>query len=354
MTLEQLGWTPYWDAVHYDTDPTATPARVGIQQRHLYTLLGDGWDAIAEVTGRFRHEAAGPAEFPAVGDWVLTERDADAVQITALLPRRTEFARRMAGPKPLQQIVAANVDVVFLVSGLDHDYNVRRIERYLTLAWESGAKPVIVLNKSDLCEDIAAVIAEVESVAFAVPIHAVSASERTGLADLAAHVAPGQTAALLGSSGVGKSTIVNALLGNERQVTQQVREDDSRGRHTTTHRELIPLPNGGILLDTPGMRELQLWGDGDGLEKTFEDVAAWAESCRYRDCTHTNEPGCAVIEALGRGELREDRYNSYRKLQKEFAYLRRKDVWHEQQKEKSRWKQIHKEVKRHQKMTGRR
>lgn len=346
MTLEQLGWSPYWQAMHHDIDPAAAPARVAVQQRHLYTLIGDDWESIAEVTGKFRHDAAAPADFPAVGDWVLTSRAAGAVQITALLPRRTQFARRMAGPKPVQQVVAANVDIVFLVSGLDHDYNVRRIERYLTLAWESGAKPVIVLNKADLRPDLDDVLAEVEAIAFGVPVHAVSAHERTGLDALSERIAGGQTAALLGSSGVGKSTIVNALLGAERQAVQDVRADDSRGRHTTTHRELIPLPHGGLLLDTPGMRELQLWGEGDGLEQSFEDVARLAEDCRYRDCTHRNEPGCAVREALERGTLSEARFASYQKLQREFAYQRRKEDRTEQLKEKNRWKQIHKEQKR--------
>jgi ribosome biogenesis GTPase / thiamine phosphate phosphatase len=347
MTLQQLGWSPYWEAVFADHGPECLPARVAVQQRHLYTVVGEGWSAPAEVTGRFRHDAAGPADFPAVGDWVAATREGDAVQITAVLARRTQFARRMAGPKPAQQVVAANVDIAFLVTGLDHDYNLRRIERYLTLAWESGAKPVIVLNKADLREDLEAVLAEVEAIALGVPIHAVSATQGSGLEDLAGRIAPGETAALLGSSGVGKSTIVNALLGVERQAVQDVRADDSRGRHTTTHRELIPLPKGGILLDTPGMRELQVWGEGDGLDQTFEDIAARAVECRYRDCTHTNEPGCAVVAALDSGALAQARYASYQKLQREFAHLRRREDRQEQLKEKARWKQIHKEIKRH-------
>ena len=346
MTLHQLGWSPYWATLLSDCDSDGQPARVAMQQRHVYTLLGENWSDTGEVTGRFQHQTLAPADFPAVGDWVVAVREAGAIQIEAVLPRRTQFGRRMAGTKPVEQIVAANVDLVFLVTGLDRDYNIRRIERYLTLAWESGAKPVIVLNKTDLRSNADQVIAEVEHVAFGVPIHAVSAVEGTGLDDLASHIEPGQTAALLGSSGVGKSTIVNALLGSERQEVHPVREDDSRGRHTTTHRELIPLPGGGILLDTPGMRELQLWGEGTGLDQTFEDVAAFASRCRYRDCSHRNEPGCAVQVALTSGNLAEERYASYQKLQREFAYLRRREDRQEQLKEKNRWKQIHKDVKR--------
>ena len=346
MNLSALGWSEDFATHLHSLNAPWLPARVGTQQRHRYTLLGNDWIATGEVAGKLRHEAAAPEEFPVVGDWVAAAREGDAAVIHAVLPRRTQFVRRMAGPKPLRQVVAANVDVVFLVSGLDHDYNPRRIERYLALAWESGAKPVVELNKYDLCTDVEKVLAEVEALAFGVPVYAMSATSADGLDAITAHVTAGKTAALLGSSGVGKSTIVNALLGTEKQVVHDVRDDDSRGRHTTTHRELVPLPNGGILMDTPGMRELQVSGDGEGLAMVFEDVAAFAAECRFRDCTHTNEPGCGVLAALAEGSLAEDRLASYRKLEREFAYARRRENIQEQLKEKARWKNIHKEIKR--------
>jgi ribosome biogenesis GTPase len=231
------------------------------------------------------------------------------------------------GGKTDEQVLAANIDTVFLVSGLDGDYNVRRLERYVTVAWDSGAVPVIVLNKADLRDDIEEVVEEVESVAFGVPVLALSAAENTGMEQLTEYIKPGKTAAFLGSSGVGKSTLINRLLGEEKLKTTEVREDDQRGRHTTTHRELLLLPEGGIVIDTPGMRELQLWADDEGLSRTFPDIEALFEQCRFRDCTHNSEPGCAVKQALDDGSLDRKRYQNYLKLQKELKHLStRKDI----------------------------
>lgn len=255
--------------------------------------------------------------------------------------------RRVAGETTGEQVIAANVDTVFLMNGLDGDLNPRRLERYLTAAWESGAVPVVVLNKLDLADDRDARIAEVEALAMGTPVVAVSALERRGLEALAPWLEAGRTVALLGSSGVGKSTLVNALLNEERQATGPVREDDSRGRHTTTHRELVPLPGGAMLLDTPGMRELQLWGDEAGLEEAFADVAALATECRFRDCGHTGEPDCAVRAAVERGVLDEGRLASWHKLQRELRRLANRQDARARAAEQARWRAISKSMKHH-------
>ncbi len=264
----------------------------------------------------------------------------------AVLRRRTAFVRRAAGDVTVQQVLAANVDTVFLVMGLDRDYNPRRIERALVLAWESGAVPVVLLNKADLCEDADGRRAEVEAVAPGVPVLVLAAKEGTGLEALSPWLERGKTVALLGSSGVGKSTIVNRLLGEERQRTREVRSSDQRGRHTTTHRELVALPRGGLLLDTPGLREIQLWASEVGLAAAFEDIEALAPGCRFRDCAHLSEPGCAVRAAVEADELSADRLASYHKLRAEVRSLEVRESPLLQREELARWRAIHKSLKR--------
>jgi len=282
-------------------------------------VLSPEGERLARIAGRLRHSAQSRADFPAVGDWVAVEAPASGgdSRIRAVLPRATQFSRRAAGNPTEPQVVAANVDVVFLISGLDHDFNPRRIERYLVTAWDSGATPVVVLNKADLVDDLASYVAEAEASARGAPVVAVSARRPESMQALRAHLGRGRTAALLGSSGVGKSSIANALIGEDVLRTREVRASDSRGRHTSTNRQLVLLPGGGILIDTPGMRELQLWDTGEAVAGAFGDIEAIGEQCRFRDCRHVSEPGCAVIEAAAAGTLSAERLESYRKLQAE-------------------------------------
>ena len=321
------------------------PARVLVQHRGLYRIAGEAGEAEARVSGRFAHEAP-EGGYPVTGDWVAAEIAGDVAIIHAVLPRRTAFERRAAGPGGGLQVVAANVDVALLAASLNADLNLRRLERYLATAYESGAEPAIVLTKADLCADVAASAEAVAAIAFGVPVLPVSAATGEGLAALAALLAPGATAALLGSSGVGKSTLVNALAGAELMATREIREDDARGRHTTTHRELIRLPSGALILDTPGMRELGLWDAGGGLEQAFADVTAeverLAEACRFRDCAHAREPGCAVRAALASGALDEDRWRSFQKLQRELAHEARRQDPGAREAERRRWIAVHK------------
>ena len=323
--LATLGWSPS-RAEEFIPHAAAgcMPARVAAQHRGGYVIYAESGERPAEVAGQLRHAALSPADLPAVGDWVAVREapEADAATIHALLPRRTVFSRKAAG-EATEQVVAANVDVVFLVSALGPDLNVRRLERYLAAGWDSGADPVVVLNKSDLADDLAGATAQVEAVAFGVPVLVVSAADGTGLDGLARHLEGNRTAALLGSSGVGKSSLVNCLLGSERQDVADLR-NDGRGRHTTTYRELIPLPGGGLVLDTPGMREFALWEAGDGVDQTFADVAELAAACRFRDCAHGGEPGCAVLAAVADGRLAAERLESYRKLLRELGHLEAK------------------------------
>jgi ribosome biogenesis GTPase / thiamine phosphate phosphatase len=353
MMLESCGWNPrVATAFAALDDPTLVPARVAREDRDRYTLLTAEGERSAVLAGRLRHEARSALELPAVGDWVAARAGdgsdaASELVVVALLPRAGAFVRARSGDATVEQVVAANVDTVFVMSGLDGDFNPRRIERYLAAAWEGGANPVVVLNKVDLAADLGSRIAEVESVALGVPVVAIGALEGVGLDALDPWLVSGHTVALLGSSGVGKSTLVNALLGEERQLTREVREDDSRGRHTTTWRELIPLPGGAVLLDTPGMRTLALWGGEEGLAEAFADIASLAAGCRFGDCSHESEPGCAVLAAVADGTLDEARLASWHKLQKELRWQERRLDPIARAAEEARWKAIHKSMKHH-------
>jgi ribosome biogenesis GTPase len=356
LSLDALGWTPrFAEAFEAHRAPGLEPARVSLEHTHIYRVISPNGERLARVAGRLRHAAGGRADFPAVGDWVVLEpppTGGDA-RIRAILPRASAFSRRAAGNPTERQVVAANVDVVLLTSGLDGDFNLRRIERYLVTAWDSGATPVIVLNKADLVEDVAPFIRDVESIAGGVPVHAVSAKRPDTLLDVRAHLAPGRTVALLGSSGVGKSSIANALIGEQRLRTREVRESDSRGRHTTSGRQLILLPGGGILIDTPGMRELQLWDTGDSVAGAFADIESLAEGCRFRDCRHATEPDCAVLAAVADGTLPAERLDSFRKLQDEQAYQAAQQDQRAQIERKRQWKVLTKAAEKRIREKGR-
>jgi ribosome biogenesis GTPase / thiamine phosphate phosphatase len=321
--LTALGWSPSREEefARY-ADGGLAPARVAAQHRGGYVVYAEAGERPAQLAGRLRHAAVQASDLPAVGDWVALGDRADAATATihAVLPRATVFSRKAAGEDTAEQVVAANVDVVLLVSAFGDDLNVRRIERYLASGWESGAQPAIVLNKSDLADDLAADVAEVQAVAFGVPVHVVSCLEGSGIEELGAYFAGSRTAALLGSSGVGKSSLLNRLLGWERQEIGGLRAD-GKGRHTTTYRELVPVPGGGLVLDTPGLRELGLWQAGSGVEEAFADLTELAADCRFSDCAHSTEPGCAVRAALADGSLTEERLESYRKLERELRRL---------------------------------
>ncbi|MFD2327943.1 ribosome small subunit-dependent GTPase A [Cohnella sp. GCM10020058] len=328
--MEIYGWNEQRDqeyAALQSTGKKLAPARIVAQFSHQYRIATPWGDRLAEVSGKFAYTAATPGDYPAVGDWVaaeLPDGDSHAV-VHALLPRRTAILRRAAGSRPDEQIIGANLDTVFIVVSLNEDWNLRRIERYLIAVRDGGAKPVLLLTKADLCEEPERYVREASTIAPEVPVFPVSALLDQGREALAPYLTPGTTVGATGSSGVGKSTLLNWLAGERRQAVQGIREDDARGRHTTTHRELFVLPSGVVWLDTPGMRELQLWESEDGWQATFSDIEALASSCRFRDCRHEAEQGCAVREALSGGELDSARYANYRKTERELARLAQKE-----------------------------
>lgn len=348
-SLSTLGFGPFFQE-QSQRFGEFIPARIAAEHRGGYDVWTETAAGLARLSGKLRHQE----ETAAVGDWVVLREQPGpdrTVVIEHIFERRTAFTRGAAGRQARPQIIAANVDQVFIVCGLDEDFNVHRIERYLARVWASGATPAVILNKADLCSDLAGAVREVERHAVGVPIHVTRAIAADGLAQVAPTLQPGTTTAFVGSSGAGKSTLINALVGAEAMATGEIRASDGRGCHTTTHRQLIVLPQGGLLLDTPGMRELQLL-DEEGLDLVFDDIEALAAHCRFRDCRHDNEPGCAVKEATRTGELGAERLDHYQQLQREArSYERRHDEHLRRQSERV-WGQLHEEAARLRKWKG--
>jgi ribosome biogenesis GTPase len=367
-SLEQLGWNETW--AHRFLPYAAEgyfPGRITVEHKGLYHFQGERGEGTAQVSGRLRHEALGRADFPAVGDWVVlqpTTADGPAVNLAvnhavihALLPRTNKLSRKAAGSIATEQILAANLDILFLVTSLNLDLNPRRLERHLAAAVLPNCRPVLVLTKSDLCNQPEDFIEQCRTILPGVPVHAVSAHNGEGLDELRAYFTTNftaqqtldqtgtpqgtQTVAMLGSSGVGKSTLLNRLLGREHLTVQPVREDDDRGRHTTTHRELVPLPQGGLLIDSPGLREFQLWDEDADVEAAFTDIVELAQSCFFADCTHGHEPRCAVRQAIEEGRLEAARLENFRKLNRELEYLESQIDPNLQRQRKERERQIH-------------
>ncbi|MFC1838684.1 ribosome small subunit-dependent GTPase A [Thermodesulfobacteriota bacterium] len=354
MNLEDLGWNSYFEKElenHVNRD-NLLPARVSQEHKGLYTAINHTGEYLAEISGKMRYTSSGYSDFPAVGDWVLAKiyTEEKKAIIHGLLKRKNRFSRKavLSGGMPdsqgktEEQVLAANVDTVFLVNGLDSDFSLRRIERYMTTVYDSSMHPVIVLNKTDLVENPEDYVEQVKSIAFGVPVIPVCGLKSEGMDMLREHIRTGDTIVLLGSSGVGKSTIINRLFGMNRQKVNEVREYDQKGRHTTTSRELMVLPDGGILIDTPGMREFQPWKGEEDTARTFEDIESYAENCRFRDCNHESEPGCAVRRAIDRGHLDSGRYENYVRMKKEARYLETRVERSAQLAEKNKWKAISK------------
>lgn len=347
--LKRFGWNDYFEAQFAPYKVKGLhPARVAIENRKGCLLYSEFGELAGEIPGRLYHKSEGQDELPAVGDWVafrLLEGEKKGV-IDVVLPRRAKFSRKVAGTVTEEQIVASNVDTVFIMSSLNDDMNLRRIERYLTMAWDNNVQPVIILSKADLCEDAEDKLNYVESVAYNSPIHVISAKNREGIEELQQYFEGDKTIAVIGSSGVGKSTLINALTDWTKMKVSDISLYKDKGRHTTTHRELIVLPQGGLIIDTPGMREIQLWEGGDGLLETFDDIAALELQCKFTDCKHDSEPGCAVKAALEKGVVDNARLASYKKLRNEIRYVENKQNKKAQLEEKKKWKKISSDAKK--------
>jgi ribosome biogenesis GTPase len=363
-SLIELGWDSFFmKAFQQVSVQEKLPARVIGQERNRFKILHQQGVGFATISGHALHSEMPNEIRPAVGDWVIVRcaiANSDTV-IDAVLPRKTKISRQVAGGRGRyggghteEQVLAANVDIVFIVCGLDNERNtsLRKIERYLTLVWSAGASPIIVLNKVDLCPEVSTILNEVEQIAFGVPIIAVSATEKIGLDALEELIFSGKTAMFLGPSGVGKSSIINALLEEERIKVNEVRQSDYRGRHTTTRRELFLLPKGGMVIDTPGMREIQVWGEEDDISGTFQDIEQLSQECRFHDCLHDKEPGCAVQKAISEGVIDSKRLNNYRKLQREIRHLTARQNDKTRVEEKMKWKKISQWQKKYQKNKG--
>ncbi len=350
--LMQLGWNSNFESEFANfSAQDIVPGRIFLEQKSEYLVLTADKEVTAKLAGKIRHKAESKLDLPTVGDWVVLRLLGDGTGvIETILTRKTQISRIAAGNRKKQnlstsekQLIGANVDTIFLVTGLDRDYNLRRIERYLTLVYNSGADPVIVLNKADLCDDIDSIISDIEEIAFGVPIHAISAITDDNLDLFKSFFETGNTVALLGSSGVGKSTIINKLLGNDRQKIGEISESVNKGQHTTTNRELILLPDGGLIMDNPGMREIVLLAGEDDVEDTFQEIEEFAQYCKFNDCKHLKEPNCAVKQAVIDGDLAQERLESFHKMMREAQYLNDRQKLGANKADKEKWQKLYKQ-----------
>lgn len=326
-TLKELGWNDTLQKEYDCCSEKLTIGRVAIEYKNMYKVYSEKGEVLASVPGKLMYTARGREDFPAVGDWVLLDNVSEIsgrATIKYIFNRKSKFARKIAGNTFEEQIVAVNIDILFICMSLNQNYNLRRLERYVIMGWDSGARPVILLTKADLCDDIETKLEEVENTAPGVEVLCLSSYTGQGVDELKSFIKPGNTVAFLGSSGVGKSTLINTLMGEELLDTQEISDCGDRGRHTTTHRELMLSPEGAVVIDTPGMRELHLLDAGESVDTAFEDIDTLAANCRFSDCTHSREPGCAVKQAIEDGTLEQSRFISYIKLKKEAEYMKRK------------------------------
>lgn len=328
---------------------TGVPGRVTLEHKRMYRVVTESGEWLSVCSGSMEYEATERRDFPAVGDWVVVQKMPGEERgiIHAILPRTSIFSRKAAGLTIEEQLIAVNVDIAFLVMSMNKDFNPRRLERYLIAAYDSGAVPIVVLTKKDLSDDPAYYIEEATNIALGADIYAVNNMTGEGIEPLRTLLKDGKTAALLGSSGIGKSSLTNMLLNDEIMAVQHIRQDDDKGRHTTTHRELFTIPSGGVIIDTPGMREFQLWDHSESLDASFKDIEALAATCKFNDCQHNQEPGCAVQKALSTGELTDERYASYVKLQKELAFIEQKTNQQARKQAQNKRKNISKQLKKH-------
>ncbi len=349
MEINKWGWSPFFEVENEKLQSMGlVPGRIIKENRNIYEIITNSGKFTSKVSGSFLYKATSKSDFPTIGDWVGVKIDNNIAVIECLLKRKSAFSRKSAGDISEEQIIAANIDHIFLVFALDggRNYTPGAVERFLTRAWDSGANPIIILNKSDLCSNSHDFVIETELLAPGVPIILSSTINGDGLQEIKQYITSGETIGFTGFSGVGKSALINALSSSEIMKTGEVRTGDHKGKHTTTHKELILLPNGGILIDSPGLKELQLWGDESSLEDTFSDIAELALHCKFRDCTHSGEPGCAVTDAISMGNLNERRLHNYNNMKKELRYTEARSKMSANAVEREKWKPVAKIIKK--------